>query len=193
MKILAIILALIAVGTFVALANADDGEDKSEDELRYPGKYTPYYCLYPTLLETHVARYPETRDKARILALRCRDARLWFNRCTHEDNGGVTLLIQDFCWAEDRQWQVFEIAHHLIWLDCRVMRWTDGYLSIVGFRRPDGQEHEIFVPGLGVCPHHWHYTGVERLNPHTGAFEYEQEAYYDEGIIDTQWIHHYSG
>ena len=120
MKILAIIIiALIAVGTSVALASADDGEDKSEDELRY--RYTPEYCLYPTLLETHVARYPETRDKARILALRCRDARLWFNRCTNEDNGGVTLLIDEFCWRENRRWQELEIAHHLIWIDCRVM------------------------------------------------------------------------
>ena len=193
-RLWAIVIALIAVGTSVALASADDGEEESLEEVRNRARYTPEYCLFPTLLETHVARYPDTRDKARILALRCRDARLWFTRCINEDNGGVTLLIYDLCWRENRRWQAFEIAHHLIWLDCRVIEWpSDGYLSIVGIQLPDGLESEIFVPGLGVCPHHWHYTGVERLNPRTGATEYEQKTYYNKGEIDTRWIDHYSG
>ena len=109
----------------------------------------PVYCTSDTFLEELVASSQHTLDKARILELRCKGARFGMHPCT---NQGTYVAILTHCSLVPRLWDELEIAHQLIWLECRFVRTANyGWMSVVYIETPTQRSTDLWVPGENVC------------------------------------------
>ena len=110
----------------------------------------PVYCTSDTFLEELVASSRHTLDKARILELRCKGARFTIDKCTNTEGGYVFILVH--CSSVPRLWDELEIAHQLIWLECRFVRTANyGWMSVVYIETPTQRRSSLWVPGENVC------------------------------------------
>ena len=114
------------------------------------GNDLPVYCTNDTVLEEMVASSRHTLDKARILELRCKGARFSLDPCTNTEFGYPLILVH--CSSVPRLWDELEIAHQLIWLECRFVRTANyGWMSVVYIETPTQRRPSLWVPGENVC------------------------------------------
>ena len=114
------------------------------------GDDLPMYCTSDTFLEELVASSRHTLDKARILELRCKNARFTMHPCTNTESGYPLILVH--CSSVPRLWDTLEVAHQLIWVRCRYVKTANyGWMSVIDIETPTQWRSSLWVPGENVC------------------------------------------